>query len=264
MSQNKTVIQGLEPADPKMGETPRGGVNQNFYSRNSRPAAARGTVVPGMMDSAEPSFSPEPAPVPQQHKASVSGKPVVGFLYSISRTAVGEYWPIHIGPNTIGQSPENDIQLPEGTISSNHAVLVTRQVKSGIIAAITDSKSTNGTMINGETIGFSAEECHDGDIITIGNNYEFLLVLIDATKRGLSVSKDFIPVAVEQNDEEDEYEDGAPIFNPSGKSTRPGFDPYNDGPTPWGGTSGGYSPTGGTVGLDGSVSGGNHGGTVPL
>lgn len=264
MSQNKTVIQGLEPAEPKMGGAPRGGVNQNFYSRNTRPAA-RGTVVPGMMDSpTESSFSPEPAPAPQQRKAPVSGKPVVGFLYSISRTPVGEYWPIHIGPNTIGQAVDSDIQLAEGTISSNHAVLVTRQVKSGIIAAITDSRSTNGTMINGETIGFSAEECHDGDIITIGNNYEFLLVLIDATKRGLSVSKDFIPVEVEQEEEEDEFEDDAPMFNPGGNSTRPGFDPYNDGPAPWGGTSGGYSPAGGTVGLDGSVSGGNHGGTVPL
>ena len=266
MSQNKTVIQGLEPADSKMGSAPRGGVNQNFYARNNRPAA-RGTVVPGMMETgAEQPYTPEPAPArPAAHKVAPSGKPVIGFLYSISRTPVGEYWPLHIGPNTIGQSPESDIQLPEGTISSNHAVLVTRQVKSGIIAAITDSKSTNGTMINGETIGFSAEECHDGDIITIGNNYEFLLVLIDATKRGLSVSKDFIPVAIEQNEEEDEYEDDAPMFNPGGNSTHPGFDPYNDGPAPWGGTGGGgYSPAGGTVGLDGSVSGGNHGGTVPL
>lgn len=264
MSQNKTVIQGLEPADPKMGGAPRGGVNQNFYSRNTRPAASRGTVVPGMMDSmADPAISSEPSVEKPVRKAPVSGKPVVGFLYSISRTPVGEYWPIQIGPNTIGQSADSDIQLAEGTISSNHAVLVTRQVKNGIIAAITDSKSTNGTMINGETIGFSAEECHDGDIITIGNNYEFLLVLIDAAKRGLSVSKDFIPVELEQpEEEEDEFEDDVPMFNPGGNSTRPGFDPSS---SAWGGgTSGGYSPAGGTVGLDGSVAGGNHGGTVPL
>ena len=141
---------------------------------------------------------------------------------------------------------------------SNHAVIVTRQVKGGVIAAITDAQSTNGTMINGETIGFSAEECHNGDIITIGSNYEFVLILIDAGKLGLSVSKDFI--AVESKEEED-FED-VPTF-PTG-STRPGgVDPYNDGPATWG-NGGGYAPTGGTVGMDGSVSGNNHGGTIPM
>jgi hypothetical protein len=108
-------------------------------------------------------------------------------------------------------------------------------------------------MINGEPIGFSAEECHNGDVITIGSNYELLLVLIDAGKLGLSVSKDFVPVA--QDEDEDDAPD-VPHFD-SG-ATRGGF--YgNSGPV-WGG---GTAPAGGTVGLDGSVSGG-HGGTVPL
>jgi pSer/pThr/pTyr-binding forkhead associated (FHA) protein len=202
----------------------------------------------------------EPAPSPQTRKAVQPGKPIVGFLYSISRTRVGEFWPLQMGRNTIGQAEDSDILLAEGTVSSNHAVIVTRQIKSGIIAAITDSQSTNGTMINGEPIGFSAEECHDGDIITIGNNYELVLILIDAEKRGLKVSQDFIPVEVQVEDEEQE---DVPSF--SGGTTRPGgFDPYNDGPTAWGNNGGGYSPVGGTVGMDGSMPGGNHGGTVPM
>ena len=48
MSQNKTVIQGLEPADGTTRMEP-GGARPNFYARNERPAA-RGTIVPGMMD----------------------------------------------------------------------------------------------------------------------------------------------------------------------------------------------------------------------
>ena len=44
MSQNKTVIPGLEPADENYGQ---GNASSNFYSRNSQ-AAARGTVIPGM------------------------------------------------------------------------------------------------------------------------------------------------------------------------------------------------------------------------
>lgn len=259
MSQNKTVIQGLEP-ETNLGGAPNGASSNNFYTRGNR-SAVRGTVVPGMMEAqAGPSSNINQTSAPQPRKTVQSGKPIVGFLYSISRTPLGEYWPLQMGRNTIGQAEDCDIMLAEGTVSSNHAVIVTRQVKNGIIAAITDSQSTNGTMINGEPIGFSAEECHDGDIITIGNNYEFALVLIDASKRGLKVSESFIPVEIETPS--DEPEDIPPF---PGGMTRPGeFDPYNDGPTAWGSNGGGYSPVGGTVGMDGSVSGGNHGGTVPM
>ena len=260
MSQNKTVIQGLEP-ETNFGGAPSG-ASSNFYSRGSRPSSARGTIVPGMMESQSNATtgSAEPAPSPQPRKSVQPGKPIVGFLYSISRTRFGEYWPLQMGRNTIGQAEGNDIQLAEGTVSSNHALIVTRQIKDGIIASIKDDQSTNGTMINGEPIGFSAEECHNGDIITIGNNYELVLILIDTEKRGLKVSQDFIPVEVQSDDEEQE---DIPSF--SGGMTRPGgFDPYNDGPTAWGSNQGGYSPVGGTVGMDGSVSGGNHGGTVAM
>lgn len=264
MSQNKTVIQGLEPDSSGGGYAPSS-TNSNFYSRgSSHSSAARGTIVPGMAEAQQQAGSPNGGGNlnvgPQPRKPIQPGKPIVGFLYSVSRTPMGEYWPLQMGRNTIGQAEDSDILLAEGTVSSSHAVIVVRQVKNGIIAAITDTQSTNGTMINGEVIGFSAEECHDGDIITIGNNYQFVLMLIDAVKLGLSVSKDFIPVEIEA--ETDELND-IPPFN--GGSTRPGgFDPYNDGPTAWGNTGGGYSPAGGTVGLDGSVSGGNHGGTIPM
>ena len=262
MSQNKTIIQGLEP-ETNFGGTPNGaGSNNNFYSRGNRPSSVRGTVVPGMAETQTgvPTGSEAPVSIPQTRKSVQPGKPIVGFLYSISRSRTGEYWPIQLGKNTIGQVEGNDIQLAEGTVSSNHAILLTRQIKNGIIASIKDDQSTNGTMINGEPLGFGAEECHDGDIITIGNNYELVLVLIDTEKRGLKVSKDFIPVEIESV--QDELED-IPSF--SGGMTRPGgFDPYNDGPTAWGNNGGGYSPIGGTVGMDGSVSGGGHGGTVPM
>lgn len=259
MSQNKTVIQGLEPEMNSGGASPN-----NFYSRGNQSSSARGTVVPGMQDAQASMTAGNAASASsstsQVRKVSHPGKPIVGFLYSISRTRLGEYWPLQMGRNTIGQAEDCDIRLAEGTVSSNHAVIVTRQIKSGIIAAITDAQSTNGTMINGETIGFTAEECHDGDIITIGNNYEFVVVLIDAEKRGLKTSQDFIHVEIESASDE---ADDIPSFN--NNMTRPGgFDPYNDGPTAWGNNGGGYSPVNGTVGMDGSVSGGNHGGTIPL
>ena len=257
MSQNKTVIQGLEPGTNY--SSPSGSTNQNFYSRSGH-ASARGTVVPGMQDAIPESNNiQERVNAPQTNRVIQSGKPVVGFLYSVSRTPLGEFWPIQMGKNTIGQSSDNDIVLLEGTISSKHAVIVTRPGKNGIIAAIKDTESTNGTLINGEPIDFSAEECHDGDIITIGNNYQFLFILIDSAKLGLATNKDFIPV--EGTDSMPDDPD-IPIFNPGGTTRPGGFDPYYDGPTDGGGTSG-YSPTGGTVGMDGSSMGG-HGGTIPM
>ena len=261
MSQNKTVIQGLEP-ETNYGGAPNGASQNNFYTRGNQPSTTRGTIVPGMMEAQAgiPKGTQNAAPTPQPRKVVQTGKPIVGFLYSISRTRAGEYWPIQLGKNTIGQSDTNDIMLAEGTVSSSHAVLLTRQGKNGIIASIKDDQSTNGTMINGEPLDFGAEECHDGDIITVGNNYELLLVLIDSEKRGLKPSENFIVVETESVDEEP---DDIPPF--AGGTTRPGgFDPYNDGPTAWGTNGGGYTPAGGTVGMDGSVSGGNHGGTIPM
>lgn len=112
--------------------------------------------------------------------------------------------------------------------------------------------------LNGETIGFSAVECHNGDIITIGDNYELFLILVDSAKLNLSVSSNFIPV-----ESEDDVDDGADIPNFPGGAIRPGgFEPY-DGPSPRG--TNGYNPSaGGTVGMDGSMTGDNHGGTIPM
>lgn len=248
MSQNKTVIQGFEPA-----ESPgyNGGAGGGFYSRGGAGSArpyARGTVVPGMTDEPRGGAPRNPnatvAAQPQQgvqHHVQ-TGKPVAGFLYSVSRTAAGEYWPLQIGQNTIGKSPDCDIVLPEGTVSSEHAVLVVRKMKNPekVIASISDARSTNGTMLNGVSLGFSAEECKNGDVITIGDNYELYLILVDAASLGLKVSENFI--AVEQ--EEDPFGSAAPKDMPGGY-TRPEGQ-FN--PPPFGG---GYTPGGGTMGFDG-------------
>lgn len=259
MSQNKTLIQGLAPetnveqnAAYRIPDTAPTG----FYAKSNK-ATVSGTVVPGMMMNDTPVPGASTAPVnnvqTKPNPYPQSGKPIVGFLYSVSRTSFGEYWPLKIGRNTIGQSVKSDIVLSEGTVTGEHAVLVVRQIKNtgGVMAAITDTQSTNGTMINGETIGFTAVECHNGDVITIGNNYELVLLLVDAAKLNLSVSKDFIPVKVEEKESEEvlpEMKNGA---------TRP-FDPYN------GSWNNGYVPNDGTVGLDGSVSSYGHGNTIPL
>lgn len=151
MSQNKTVIQGLEPGNVNSTNN-YGGESSGFYSRSGQ-SNARGTVVPGMVEHEGGAKSSASQAAQSKPRVINPGKPVVGFLYSVSKTPAGEFWPLQIGRNTIGQGSDADICLLEGTVSVNHAVLVVRQIKNtgGIIAAITDTQSTNGTMLTNLT-----------------------------------------------------------------------------------------------------------------
>lgn len=171
MSSNKTIIPGMENAYTE---------HQNFGPQNTN--VKDGTYVPNPHGIVSPY-----ANIPNQ-------KPIVGFLYSISKTNAGEFWPLHIGSNRIGRSVDSDVFLGEATISEQHAVLVIQQMKNPekVIAWINDSGSTCGTMVNGESMGFDRRECFNGDIITIGEHYDLFFILIDAKQIGLNVCRDFM------------------------------------------------------------------------
>jgi hypothetical protein len=196
MSQNKTVVPGMEAEN-----TPGREHENDFYTKNvNLKSTVKGTIVPGMNDDVcHQSAAPQSGAYASQGPHH-QGKPVVGFLYSVSRQGIGEYWPLHLGQNVIGSSVECDVRLRERTVTAEHAVLITRKMKSpedteengNIIAAIKDECSTNGTLLNGRSLAFSANECFNGDIITIGKNYELLLILIDVKALGLKVSENFI------------------------------------------------------------------------
>lgn len=260
MSQNKTVVPGME-AGGSYGR----GQSSDFYSRSENgKAAAKGTVVPGM-DNAHNSTGTSQSAAPNTSRPShQSGKPVAGFLYSISRQGIGEYWPLYLGQNTIGSNPKCDICLREGTVSAEHAVLVVRKMKNPekTIASISDARSTNGTMVNGESLGFSALECFNGDIITVGENYELVLLLVDVKALGLKISENFIPMDTPQNninniDEPDPYSPGftqagsEDMYPPHFKGSHNSYDGSNSG------------NNNGTVGLDGDY-GIKSGGTVGM
>lgn len=254
MSQNRTVIQGMEDADHQiMGNAVS---NTGFYQPRNPSGGAKGTYVPGMQGGPSSNNYSQASAQPQQEapKQYSSGKPVVGFLYSVSRTAAGEFWPLHLGQNTIGKDSSRDIILSEGTVSNDHAVIVVRKLKNTdkVIASISDTRSTNGTMLNGVSLEFSAVECHNNDIITIGDNYELLLLLVDPSSMGLAVNKNFIQV-------EEEKEIPSPLngsTRPFGRSSFYGSGPV---PPPYGG---GFN-AGGTKGMDGT-GGFSKGGTTGM
>lgn len=159
MSQEKTSVPGME-------NSYYANKKNNMYSRTTTPdMGSRGTMVPGME---------EVAPNVGRHESSAKGgAPVVGFLYSISRQGIGEYWPLHIGSNKIGRSGNCDICLKEGTVSDIHAELNIKQMKTThkILASIKDIGSKNGIFVNEEELDYSAHECFNNDLITIGLNY---------------------------------------------------------------------------------------------
>lgn len=258
MSQNKTVVPGMED-----GNSYSNTHSNDFYSRNTNTrGASQGTVVPGMDKMNDPVQQGQKGQSGNPHSSRQLGKPVVGFLYSISRQGIGEYWPLYQGQNTIGSSPRCDVCLCEGTVSNEHAVVVIRKMKNPekTIASISDARSTNGTMVNGESLGFSAMECFSGDIITIGENYELVLLLIDIKALGLKVAENFISLNNQlENVTVEEPDPYSPGYTQSG-----GNDMY---PPRFDGSRGSYDNSradmDGTVGLDGA-GGIKSGGTVGI
>jgi len=101
-----------------------------------------------------------------------------------------------------------------------------------VIASVSDARSTNGTMINGMSLGFQAEECKNGDIITIGDNYELYIMLVDVAELGLKVSENFVHVDEAPEDMMMDIPDIPSPFVPGGTVGADGTNPqYNTGGT---------------------------------
>lgn len=168
MSASKTVYPGMSVSD-----------NVGFQGNNQQHPM---TQFPGMGQNRETNNN--------------QGKPIMGFLFSVSKTPFGEYWPLYVGPNTIGRGGKNSICLEEASVSDNHATIVIRKMlnkgeNSGVFVFIQDTGSMYGTMLNGVTLDFNPKECKNGDIITIGANYELYFILVDTESLGLSPKEDF-------------------------------------------------------------------------
>ncbi|WP_195458463.1 FHA domain-containing protein [Alistipes sp. D31t1_170403_E11] len=190
MSNNKTVVPGMGNAFDYQGTSAQVNPVNPVNPVNGPQGGYSGTHFPGMnTNAAMPGVSGMPA--------TEAHKPIMGFLFSVSRTMCGEYWPLYMGLNTIGRATSCSVRLSEATISDNHAEIVIRQMKNpdSVLVSIQDARSTCGTLLNGSSLGFDAQECHNGDIITIGEHYELYFVLIDAKSLGLEPRADFIASA---------------------------------------------------------------------
>ena len=190
------------------------GVGNNGYGAKEGPYARRNA---GGFDKVHHKMNDETlvssggkakSPSPQKNNGHV-----VGFLYSIS-SGMEECWMVNIGKNTIGRSPECNICLGEMTVSHVHAWLNVRRMKSTgkLTASIQDAGSSTSVFVNEQELASGEiHACKHMDVLTIGENYKLLLLLIDAEDFGLSVAESFIPAEVE---EEEPEIPATPNFNP--------------------------------------------------
>ena len=176
------------------------GVNENFTSATpDHPDLSERKGHSGSAAGNE-TFIPDEGNEPGEAKTrrttnAIKDKPVLGFLYSVSRSSFGEFWPVYLGPNTIGRSENADIVLREGTVSSEHATLIVHQEDDGeVYAGIKDNGSTHGVKVNGKSAHFDVVGCNNMDVIKIGKSYELLFVLLDAKASGLKKAENFVEV----------------------------------------------------------------------
>jgi len=188
MTNYHTVVPGAQGSGDKTqlnqqgGATKFGGQNE-YQSRGSENSA--GTRIPGM------ETNPSSGSFRQEQTV---GKPIVGFLVSVSRTEEGEYWVLRQGQNTIGSGSNCNIVLSESSVSGIHAVLAVHRNpgdNNRLSVGLMDRGSSNGTFVNESYIGFNPMQCKNLDKIKIGN-YELLLMLFDSVDFGMTKAEGFV------------------------------------------------------------------------
>lgn len=197
MSQDKTFVPGIDDASK----------TDFMYSRPSAPindetATMDGTVIPKMAPQTDENDA-SPLKSKKEGQKVVSGLPVVGFLYSISNRGIPEYWPLVLGYNSIGRNPNNNIVLNEKTVSGLHAsIKIQKKRNDDVDAVIQIEQGRTGVLLNDEDVDLQyGGRCKNGDVITIGSNYKFLVIIINAKASGLSIARNFMPYSPEPTEE---------------------------------------------------------------
>lgn len=125
----------------------------------------------------------------------VQENPLTGFLVSFSKSTTGECWELREGNlYVIGKAGDADIRLPEKAVSDHHATLQIRRSndeEKKLMIVITDTNSTNGTVVNGKDIGINGHVSlqHHDRILT--GHYELVFIQIDQEHLQLTPNDQF-------------------------------------------------------------------------
>ncbi len=121
---------------------------------------------------------------------------VVGFIYTLSKRGLPEFWALKIGVNKIGKNSDNDIVLREASVSDYHAQINIKRLRNGhLVAGIKDVGSSNGLALNETELDYELHNCKHNDIITVGLNYRLVILLVDPIDYELGAAEDFAEVA---------------------------------------------------------------------
>jgi pSer/pThr/pTyr-binding forkhead associated (FHA) protein len=192
MTNVRTVVPGVEDNNQKTTIYNQvAGGNQPGQSGNNRQTRsadyAKGTKV---FDEDNTASNQK-----RQESSEAGGKPIIGFLASVSRTNEGEYWVIRLGQNIIGSGKNCHVVLNEASVSEKNVILFAqRNPKTNKLnVTIKDDGSLNGILVNDDLVGYdSTHACKNFDKISIGK-YELLLLLFDVNEHALKKESAFIP-----------------------------------------------------------------------
>lgn len=180
MSSNKTQAPGMENYGMSSQSFNGLDLEENFSNSGKRK-----TKFPGMENNAG------------SGNEQGNQDPIVGFLFSVSRTPFGEYWPLYLGKNFVGRDKSNTIYLPENSVSNEHALLAIEQSvnPTETVAILENRGSKYGTFVNGKQVIYGrTAECKNGDVVRFGSSYECLVILFDVRNIGLKKAENFSPV----------------------------------------------------------------------
>jgi hypothetical protein len=144
------------PPSPPISARP--GANGNGAASAARPGVAAGA-----------SHAPRPAPAPAEPEGGPDSISGLKLLVEFEGRTVPFF--LKNGISAIGRAPDNDLNLPEPSVSNRHAFIA---VESKVVI-IRDLGSTNGTFVNGARI----ESCQlkVGDRVVFGRVVASLIEL---------------------------------------------------------------------------------------
>ena len=117
-------------------------------------------------------------------------EPVDGVaLRGKSADLKNQTFPLRKGSNSVGRKDSNDIHLPHGNVSAQHARISHRDGT----WQVTNLLSSNGTFVNGERV--TRRELVDGDEVSFGDRV-FIFQDRGASKRSYSVRFGLFAAAV--------------------------------------------------------------------
>lgn len=198
MSKNRTIISGMDfnPADDTSAAD-QGSVFYRPSAKNVQKTIIAGSVAADNGDnliktpiSGEDSMSDENA---EERLVVLQQRVMVGILFSLSRTLLGEIFPIYLGRNLVGTSPSCDIRLYEATVSAEHAVIYVRKFgfPDQYEVTVSDYGSAYGTAVDDKDGRFETLKMTDQSVLSLGNHYRFLIKIFNPETRKLFEDSDF-------------------------------------------------------------------------